>query len=237
MRRVLATAGMSFCAALAFAAVLAFPLTLGEGERFLTDSEHAPPRCDGVPCEPGPVGLVERIDARLATRMPGVHPLDRRLLARTIVAEAQATKIDPLLVLAVIEIESSFDSGAQSGRGARGLMQLRETTMRREAQRAGLSYFSPHDPIANVQAGVRYLRRLEDAFGRRDLALMAYNAGPNRILRYMRVGAIPDRFRVYPQRVNAVVGRLQRAMQAPTLIATAPVAAASTGGQQAFLPE
>ncbi len=236
MRRALAIAGIGICAAFAFAAVLAFPRTLGEGERSLADSEHAPPRCDGVPCEPGPVGLVERIDARLAGRMPDVHPLDRRLLARTIVAEAQATKIDPLLVLAVIEIESSFDSGAQSGRGARGLMQLRETTMRREAQRAGLSYFSPHDPIANVQAGVRYLRRLLDAFGRRDVALMAYNAGPNRILHYMREGAIPDRFRVYPQRVNAAVSRIERAMQAPTLIAAAPVAS-SARSRQASLPE
>ncbi len=39
---------------------------------------------------------------------------------------------------------------------------------------------------------------------------MAYNAGPNRILGYLREGEIPDRFQVYPRRVKAVLRRLQR---------------------------
>jgi hypothetical protein len=230
MRTALARAGTGISAACAFAVAVAVPAELGEGERSFAGSEHALPRCAGIPCEPGPAGLVERIDAQLAPRMPALDDLDRRLLARTIVTEAQAARIDPLLVLALIRIESGFDPGALSRRGARGLMQLRERTMRREAQRAGLSYDSPHDPIANVQAGVRYLRRLLDAFGRQEVALMAYNAGPNRILGYMRRGAIPDRFRVYPRRVNAEIRRLQRSidggMDAPTLVASAPLVAA-----------
>ncbi len=226
MRRSRARAGPVIAAACALAVAAAVPGRLGEGNRSLADSEHAPPRCAGIPCEPGPAGLVERVDAQLAPRMPQIEDLDRRLLARTIVGEAQAARVDPLLVLALIEIESGFDLGAMSGRGARGLMQLRETTMRREVQRAGLSYDGPHDPITNVQAGVRYLRRLLDAFGREDVALMAYNAGPNRILGYMREGAIPDRFRVYPRRVKAEVRRLRRSMEAPTMVASAPPVAA-----------
>jgi hypothetical protein len=39
---------------------------------------------------------------------------------------------------------------------------------------------------------------------------MAYNAGPNRILGYLREGPIPDRFHVYPRRVKAALRRLRR---------------------------
>jgi soluble lytic murein transglycosylase-like protein len=146
--------------------------------------------------------------------MPQLDDPDRRDLARTIAEEAGAARIDPLLVLALISVESSFDPGALSGRGARGLMQLRDATMRREAQRAGFTYDDPHDPIANVQAGVRYLRRLLDAFGREEVALMAYNAGPNRILGYLRDGGIPERFEIYPRRVLTELRRLRRSVGA-----------------------
>ena len=44
---------------------------------------------------------------------------------------------------------------------------------------------------------------------------MAYNAGPNRILGYLREGGIPDRFQVYPRRVRTELRRLRRAVPAP----------------------
>ncbi len=216
-------------AACAFGAVMVFPAALGEGPRTLAPSEHAPPLCSGVPCEPGPDGFVAQVDARLAARMPRLDRFDRRFLAHTIVAEAEAARIDPLLVLALIEVESSFDPVARSGRGALGLMQLRDTTMRREVERSGLPFDDPRDPVANVQAGVRYLRRLLDAFGQEETALMAYNAGPNRILGYVREGAIPDRFRIYPRRVRAELRRLRRSVGAPSLMVAA--AAAQRAGQ------
>jgi soluble lytic murein transglycosylase-like protein len=101
-------------------------------------------------------------------------------------------------------------------------MQLREPTLRREVERAGLDWESAHDPAVNVQAGIRYLRRLLDAFGAEEIALMAYNAGPNRILSYVRGGEIPDRFRVYPRKVNAEVRRLRRSLgQHPGSLASA----------------
>jgi soluble lytic murein transglycosylase-like protein len=156
---------------------------------------------------------VDRVDARLAARLASLlDGRERRLVARTVVAEAAAARIDPLLVLAIIEVESAWDPAALSGRGARGLMQLRVPTMQRELERSGLVLDDPHDPVANVQAGVRYLRRLLDAFGRAEVALMAYNAGPNRILGYLREGEIPARFHVYPRRVLAELGRIRRAM-------------------------
>jgi soluble lytic murein transglycosylase-like protein len=212
-------------AAAAFAAVVAFPAALSREARVLAPSEHPPPVCTGLPCAADAAQLVDRIDAQLHARMPQLEDLDRRDLARTIVAEARAARIDALLVLALIEVESAFEPQALSGRGARGLMQLRGPTIRREAERSRLAHDDARDPIVNVQAGVRYLRRLLDAFGREEVALMAYNAGPNRILGYIRAGEIPARFHVYPRRVNTELRRLRRSMgyEAAPLVANADV--------------
>jgi soluble lytic murein transglycosylase-like protein len=198
---------------LTFGAAVAFPRALGDG-RSSPAGQHAPDACLPPDCESGPPGWVERVEARLGLRIPQLDGGDRRRLARTLVGEAAAARIDPLLVLALIEIESSYDPDALSDRGARGLMQLREPTLRREVERAGLQWEDAHDPAVNVQAGIRYLRRLLDAFGREEVALMAYNAGPNRILGYLRGGEIPDRFHAYPQRVKAEVRRLRRSWDA-----------------------
>jgi hypothetical protein len=197
-----------------FAAALAVPSGLGEGPRAIAASEHVAQACSASACEPGPAGLVDRVDGEILARIPQLDPFERRLLARTIVGEAEGARIDPLLVLALIEVESSFDLEALSGRGAMGLMQLREPTLRRELERAGLAPDYPNDPVANVQAGVRYLRRLLDAFGQEEVALMAYNAGPNRILGYLREGEIPPRFHVYPRRVKSELRRLRRSIPA-----------------------
>ncbi len=193
-----------------FAAVLAVPRAIEEGPRSLEPAERAPLACVASTCEPAASPFVGRVDAELASRMPALEEHDRLKVARTIVLEAAAARIDPLLVLALIHVESSYDPNARSGAGARGLMQLREPTLRRELERAGLPHVDPFDPATNVVAGVRYLRRLLDAFGREEVALMAYNAGPNRILGYMRDGEIPDRFRAYPRRVQAMHRHLRK---------------------------
>jgi soluble lytic murein transglycosylase-like protein len=202
--------GGAAVAAFAFGAAVTFPSELGDAERPLPREERAH--------EPGPPGLVERVDLAIFARMD-LEALERRTLARTIVTEAEAARIDPLLVLALIQVESSFDPAALSDRGARGLMQLREPTFRRELERHRLALADPHDPVTNVRAGVRYFRRLLDAFGREEVALMAYNAGPNRILGYLREGEIPQRFHAYPRRVKGELRRLRRSM------ATVPLAA------------
>lgn len=91
--------------------------------------------------------------------------------------------VDPVLVRAVIQVESDFNPGCVSNRGARGLMQLMPET----ARRYGVGRI--HDPEENIRGGVHYLADLLQMFSR-DLprALAAYNAGENAVARF---GGIP----------------------------------------------
>ncbi len=206
--------GGAALAAAALAAALGASSPLSDGVRPLLPAEREPPACAlDLPClDTRREAWIERVDGQLTARLPLLGDAERFHLAETIVLEASAAKIDPLLVLAIVEVESSFDPRVLSEAGARGLMQLLPSTMRGEVARSGLAGEDPHDPALNVQAGVRYYRRLLDAFGHEDVALMAYNAGPNRILGYLREGEVPETFRMYPRRVKAELRRLRRSL-------------------------
>ncbi len=91
---------------------------------------------------------------------------------------ARSTGLDPDLIRAVIQTESSFRSNAVSGAGALGLMQLMPGT-------AGeLGVTDPFDPYQNVMGGASYLAKQLQRFGDVRLALAAYNTGPGRIASY-----------------------------------------------------
>jgi hypothetical protein len=155
--------------------------------------------------------VAHRVYAEVDLRSRKLGRSERTRIARAILEEATRAAMDPLLVVAVIHVESRFDPGATSGVGAIGLMQLLRPTMQEEAERSRLDSADPRNPIANVRAGVRYLRRMVAAFRDVDLALMAYNAGPNRIRRHLRAGGVPERFLEYPRRVARERERLSAA--------------------------
>jgi soluble lytic murein transglycosylase-like protein len=122
---------------------------------------------------------------------PGVLPRASRLTSVGIdeVIEAFAAEhaIDSALIRAVIQVESNFNHRAVSRKGAQGLMQLMPSTIGR------LSVGDAYDPHENIGAGVRYLRQLLDQFqGDLRLALAAYNAGENAVLRYRGVPPYPE---------------------------------------------
>lgn len=105
---------------------------------------------------------------------------------------AETYQVDKALVRAIIHAESAFNPNAISPKGARGLMQLMPAT----AQRYGVrDIFDPQD---NIRGGVKYMRDLLKMFGDNlSLAVAAYNAGENAVLRH---GGIPP----YPETVNYV---------------------------------
>jgi soluble lytic murein transglycosylase-like protein len=105
-------------------------------------------------------------------------------LLRSVDRNARRFGIDPLAVLAIIEIESEFDPMAVSPRGAMGLMQLRADTARELADDLGIPWLSDDmllDPDVNVLLGTFYLSRLIERFGDLDEALTAFHDGPGRV--------------------------------------------------------
>jgi soluble lytic murein transglycosylase-like protein len=91
---------------------------------------------------------------------------------------AKAHNVDPLLVQSVIQVESNYNHFAVSPKGAEGLMQLMPGT----ARMLGVS--NSFDPAENIEAGVKYLRYLQNVYQDDRLALAAYNAGPKAVDRY-----------------------------------------------------
>jgi soluble lytic murein transglycosylase-like protein len=114
---------------------------------------------------------------------PTPAALSKKPYAKEIDAAARASRLDPVLVHALIHVESRHRKDAVSNRGALGLMQVMPAT----ALRFGVD--KPTQVSANLKAGTRYLRMLLDLYDQRlDLALSAYNAGEGAVARY---GGIP----------------------------------------------
>jgi soluble lytic murein transglycosylase-like protein len=112
--------------------------------------------------------------------------IDPSLMERTpygevIAAVSEAHGVDPLLVRALIEVESNYRPRARSVKGAMGLMQLMPATAREYKVR------NPYDPKANIAAGVKHLKSLIDRLGSSELALAAYNAGEGAVKKFKGV--------------------------------------------------
>ena len=86
---------------------------------------------------------------------------------------------------ALIMQESRYQPAAVSPKGAFGLAQLMPGT----ARQLGVDPYSLRD---NIRGGARYLKQQVDRFGRYDLALAAYNAGPGRVERRRQVPQIAE---------------------------------------------
>jgi len=103
--------------------------------------------------------------------------LDSTPYGQIISAMSEAHGVDPLLVRALIQVESNYKPRAKSSKGAMGLMQLMPQTARE------YNVQNPYDPKANIEAGIKKLKSLIDKWGV-DLALAAYNAGEGAVQRF-----------------------------------------------------
>lgn len=105
--------------------------------------------------------------------------VDRLPYGAEIFRFAERFDVDPLLLAALVETESNFSAHAVSPRGAVGLVQLMPET----ALDYGVSDLE--DPAANLELGARYLGEQIRRFdGNLELALSAYNAGPQSVSRH-----------------------------------------------------
>jgi soluble lytic murein transglycosylase-like protein len=108
-------------------------------------------------------------------------PMRSRPYHEDIAAAARSHGLDAALLHAVISVESAYRVEAVSPKGARGLMQVMPAT----ARRFGVTESDLSRPAANISAGTRYLAGLVRMFdGDLKLALAAYNAGEQAVLKY-----------------------------------------------------
>jgi hypothetical protein len=104
---------------------------------------------------------------------------NKREFAQLIAETAGKHQVDPKLLHAVIQAESAYNPAAVSSAGAVGLMQLMPAT----AARFGVT--DRYDPIQNLEGGTRYLKHLLHLFNSDlQLAVAAYNAGENAVIRH-----------------------------------------------------
>lgn len=107
-------------------------------------------------------------------------------------------ELDPRVVRAVMQVESGYNPRALSDKGAMGLMQLMPGTAR------DLEVEDPWNPEQNVRGGTAYLRRMLDRFGDLELALAAYNAGPEAVAQYAGVPPFEET-RAYVHKIFCLV--------------------------------
>jgi len=150
---------------------------------------------------PEPTSPREALRYMGSSRTPAAEPLSSPGAAQRKypanleeIIERMATEygIDPAMIRAVISAESAGNTKAVSPKGAKGLMQLIDSTA------ADVGVKNPFDPEQNVRGGTAYLKRMLERYqGDARMALAAYNAGPGAVDRY---GGIPP----YPETVNYV---------------------------------
>ena len=141
-------------------------------------------------------GLYKRIIRTRALNYSAALPFmgtNKKRFADLITEAANRHQVDVRLVHAVIQAESAYNASAISSAGAVGLMQLMPDTARR------YGVIDRNDPNQNIDGGTHYLKDLLRMFdSNMDLAVAAYNAGENAVIRYNN--SIPP----YPETRNYV---------------------------------
>ncbi|HTN70888.1 MAG TPA: lytic transglycosylase domain-containing protein [Methylomirabilota bacterium] len=145
------------------------------------------PRTEAQP--PKPKELVE-IYSIVKSHRPDVSDTEAWTVSEVILEQSSKHSFDPMLVLAMIQVESGFQYTAVSPAGARGIMQLLPDVAKSlleeisPTQGAKSRQFKPEsldDPILNIKLGVYYLHDLKKSFRNLNHALIAYNSGPTEI--------------------------------------------------------
>jgi Transglycosylase SLT domain len=143
----------------------------------------------------------KRTEPEIATSgEPDESLLDGTPYGEIIASVSEAQGVNPLLVRALIQVESKFRPTARSRKGAMGLMQLMPSTAREYNVR------NPFEPKANIEAGIKHLKSLIERFGSSlELGLAAYNAGPGAVEKFNGVPPYRET-RDYVSRILSLAG-------------------------------
>jgi len=126
-----------------------------------------------------------------------------------ILIAAQTYAVDPVLIAAVINAESSFKTNTISKKNAVGLMQLLPSTAESLTDEA----FDLFDPKTNITLGTKYLAYLIKKFKDVDTALFAYNAGEGNVLRWLSEQN-KDKLQTCPfKETNAYVKKIKNSLK------------------------
>ena len=131
-----------------------------------------------------------------AAAEPAIEPLDHAI-CRLIESSARANQLPVGFLTRLIWRESSFRAAVVSPAGAEGIAQF----MPRTAQERGLA--DPFDPERAIPKAASLLADLRRQFGNLGVAAAAYNAGPARVLSWLRgEGGLPTETRAYVRYVS-----------------------------------
>ncbi len=156
--------------------------------------QDLPPQ-ESAPADPG-----QRVLARYFARRYQVASGATQRWVRAAYRAGEEVGLDPLLVLAVISVESRFNPVAESVMGAQGLMQIIPRFHRDELLEAG-GEDAVLDPETNILVGARILQEYVSRSGTLEGGLQTYN------------GALSDPAGLYAQKVLAERDRLQRVLR------------------------
>ncbi|HYW54916.1 MAG TPA: lytic transglycosylase domain-containing protein [Candidatus Elarobacter sp.] len=194
------------------------------------------------PASAQPVGVATATESTYATVLRTINPaltLEKaRAYARSVMADAWRTKLDPRFIMSIVTVESRWRANAVSHSGARGLGQLMPSTARTLGVR---NAWSPSD---NLRGTSTYLKRLMNHFAGKPnavkLAIAGYNAGPKAVERYHGIPPYGET-QHYVVKVLRVWKTLDTrvgtafAPAAETRFAVAPAATASLPDEQQWL--
>jgi soluble lytic murein transglycosylase len=106
-----------------------------------------------------------------------------------ILRHAKSYDVDPYLVMAVIKTESGFKPDVESHKGAKGLMQITDSTALWGAEKLRINNFKINmlfEPDTNIEIGCWYLNQLMAQFDKDiHLVLAAYNGGSGNVMKWL----------------------------------------------------
>ena len=95
-------------------------------------------------------------------------------IKQNIINQAKTIGVEPAIVLSIAKTESGFNQSARGAGGHIGVFQLSRAT----AKRMGIN---PYNLDENIKGGIMYYKKMYDIFGSTELAVAAYNVGPEAV--------------------------------------------------------